>query len=729
VTGSLIFASQELAESAKTAALSVTHAPIGKGGKNWITRTAPGNTGQLPAYIQNVRNGIMRGPPPVPEGEATEIAIGRVRDWAAGGGNVKPEVRAAARKAIAEYAALKGKNDASKAAGAVREHSTGGCTVPDVDPVTEMLFEDADTSALSTPSQRHRDGKFSNLRGRVTGNGKTFATMMDELKARGHVKNTPGKGAPEVTIGSSPDSGGASGWMYGTVPDTFATNVAYGGLGEADRRSDSEAFSGREVAAMYDSARGKGMNHTNAITHVAGRKRVDPARVRSAVSRFSKSKARLRESIDWDTVISEGHEAIASCEQAALAEVALAAAELAEALLQERAVPQSKREALLAKGQAVKNGDGSIAYPIENPKDLENAATLARSGHGNVPAAKRLIAKMAKKLGVKNPLQEADAPRLVAEPAIKKGDRVRVRSDVHLASLHQLRGRDGKVEEVRDIPMGGNGAAMRKLSVMFDNEDRVELNAAHVQRIPRADRVQKVSEADALLQEASLTAKLKRLRPGHDTKLGTYRIKGKVGGGYKLSHERTGEKVEDLGEHGTVSSVTKRIASHRKLHEALVELETLLEGDGPRDYGEDAWSGALPRAKSLNQGETMRFPDGTALKRHASADGRDQWSAGTPSTWREDGVSWNSPHRTPERAVQSAMEGSAASSDPESLGGSSSYYRGMSVDAKGNGLRFAGVSPTTGNALVSDPSTPSYRPQEVEWATLKPNSATTYLRQ
>lgn len=39
-------------ESAQTAVLSTVHAPIGKGGKNWVTRSAPHNTGQLPAYIQ-----------------------------------------------------------------------------------------------------------------------------------------------------------------------------------------------------------------------------------------------------------------------------------------------------------------------------------------------------------------------------------------------------------------------------------------------------------------------------------------------------------------------------------------------------------------------------------------------------------------------------------------------------------------------------------------------------
>jgi hypothetical protein len=48
--------------------------------------------------------------------------------------------------------------------------------------------------------------------------------------------------------------------------------------------------------------------------------------------------------------------------------------------------------------------DGS--YPIENEEDLHNAAVLARSGHGNVEAARRLIARRAEELGVSNPLDE-----------------------------------------------------------------------------------------------------------------------------------------------------------------------------------------------------------------------------------------------------------------------------------------------------------------------------------
>ena len=50
----------------------------------------------------------------------------------------------------------------------------------------------------------------------------------------------------------------------------------------------------------------------------------------------------------------------------------------------------------------------TLSYPIENAGDLDNAAILARSGHGDVAAARRLIARRAGELGVANPLDESD---------------------------------------------------------------------------------------------------------------------------------------------------------------------------------------------------------------------------------------------------------------------------------------------------------------------------------
>jgi hypothetical protein len=62
------------------------------------------------------------------------------------------------------------------------------------------------------------------------------------------------------------------------------------------------------------------------------------------------------------------------------------------------------RKKLKAAGKALPNG----SYPIADTEDLKNAAILARSGHGDVSAAKRLITRRAGELGVPNPLAKQD---------------------------------------------------------------------------------------------------------------------------------------------------------------------------------------------------------------------------------------------------------------------------------------------------------------------------------
>lgn len=111
----------ELRESKKTAELAARHAPIGRGGRNWFTRLKPGNKGQWPAYLQNIRNALMRSGHSV--GAASAIALARVRAWAHGGGNVKPEVRAAARQALAEFEKMRGESRAISAAERRRRRS------------------------------------------------------------------------------------------------------------------------------------------------------------------------------------------------------------------------------------------------------------------------------------------------------------------------------------------------------------------------------------------------------------------------------------------------------------------------------------------------------------------------------------------------------------------------------------------------------------------------------
>jgi hypothetical protein len=103
--------------SAQTATLSTVHSPLGTHGL-WNHKGL-----ELPAYIQNVAKGIMKSGT-LDKGTAIEYAIGTIKRWATGGGNVTPAVRAASVKALAEWEALKATH------GGGSEHSrTGGDTV------------------------------------------------------------------------------------------------------------------------------------------------------------------------------------------------------------------------------------------------------------------------------------------------------------------------------------------------------------------------------------------------------------------------------------------------------------------------------------------------------------------------------------------------------------------------------------------------------------------------
>jgi hypothetical protein len=97
-----------LQESTKTAGYSVTPSPFSRSKtSNWIARL-----GGLPAYIQNVAKGIMKSGKS--ESEAIASAIAVMKRWAAGGGKVSAEVKAAAAKALSQWEALKAKNATKK---------------------------------------------------------------------------------------------------------------------------------------------------------------------------------------------------------------------------------------------------------------------------------------------------------------------------------------------------------------------------------------------------------------------------------------------------------------------------------------------------------------------------------------------------------------------------------------------------------------------------------------
>jgi hypothetical protein len=91
-------------KSEKTPELASTHAPIGHEGV-WHSKHPPL---QLPAYIQNIRNALIRDGHD--EASAHALAVAAVERWASGGGNVHPEVREASRRAVAEWNQLRARH-------------------------------------------------------------------------------------------------------------------------------------------------------------------------------------------------------------------------------------------------------------------------------------------------------------------------------------------------------------------------------------------------------------------------------------------------------------------------------------------------------------------------------------------------------------------------------------------------------------------------------------------
>lgn len=104
---------QDAFRTAQTPAASTVHEPVGKpGGPGlWHHKNL-----QLPAYIQHVAN-ELRGQGHG-ESEAVEMAVGIVKNWAAGhdghGHAVHPDVQAAAAKNVAEWEKLRAQAHASR---------------------------------------------------------------------------------------------------------------------------------------------------------------------------------------------------------------------------------------------------------------------------------------------------------------------------------------------------------------------------------------------------------------------------------------------------------------------------------------------------------------------------------------------------------------------------------------------------------------------------------------
>ena len=96
-----------------------------------------------------------------------------------------------------------------------------------------------------------------------------------------------------------------------------------------------------------------------------------------------------------------------------------------------RRISQAERRRLAADHKALPDG----SYPVETAEDLHNAAVLARTGHGDVEAARKLIARRAKELRVSNPLESSE--KAAGNPHSPGGRSVTDRISPPLTAGHQ----------------------------------------------------------------------------------------------------------------------------------------------------------------------------------------------------------------------------------------------------------------------------------------------------
>lgn len=163
-----------------------------------------------------------------------------------------------------------------------------------------------------------------------------------------------------------------------------------------------------------------------------------------------------------------------------------------------------RRRELAGEGHALSDG----SYPIENAEDLHNAAVLARSGHGDVAAAKRLIAKRAKELGVANPLAHDTAKdtdpektdqdesiigdKTPADEAVK-GDDVDARIQEAVAKAMEsqeevIKGLRDELAKVKATPIPGGPVVTAPAAARKESERSALLaKAAHFERM--ADQI------------------------------------------------------------------------------------------------------------------------------------------------------------------------------------------------------------------------------------------------
>lgn len=133
-----------------------------------------------------------------------------------------------------------------------------------------------------------------------------------------------------------------------------------------------------------------------------------------------------------------------------------------EAVVYKKDYSTAKRKQLAKEGKALPDG----SYPIADTEDLHNAYVLAASGHGNVKAAKRLIARRARELGVPNPFSK--------KKKVNKGTPPKADRDV-TSALERAEDDIDDAQEAQDEDNEGWESGRTQEAVRDGDHDKVEV--------------------------------------------------------------------------------------------------------------------------------------------------------------------------------------------------------------------------------------------------------------
>lgn len=184
---------------------------------------------------------------------------------------------------------------------------------------------------------------------------------------------------------------------------------------------------------------------------------------------------------------------------------------------------------------------------------------------------------------------------------------------------------------------------------------------------------------------------------GDDVKAVQARVGGKVDGQFGKDTAARVKALEveatSLRQRGTTA--TEDTPSGKRLKAIESELKRLRSRGKSKSRGRLVEAVAVQnfadRVKALEPGEMARMPCGVAVRRTATEDARDVYSAGEPSRYSEAGVSWREQRRDPDEAIADAMTMSAGSTDPLSVGGPTRFSRYTGVLVDGRRAEFVGV--------------------------------------